>query len=933
MSGHVSIETDPALASAAPVPPDLPVLPPSDTDRALGAVARDFVIEARESLAAYHRSGAGGAAGVGWWTGALDALIRSLYEAAVLRFRLRNVRLDQRCAILAQGGYGRGELNPYSDLDLLVIHPGRVGPFVETVTESVLYALWDARLTVGHAVRSVRDCVRLSAEDFKIRTALLDLRPLVGDEALAAEGRQAMAEEISRREVTRFLGEKLADNESRHAAFGDSVYLLEPELKEGPGGLRDLHTALWISKVKFKIGSFPELVEKGVINPRDLGEIIEARDFLLRVRTSMHLLSGSHQDRLTFDLQDAVAGDLGYQRDPVLNLLATDLLLRDYYLRASVVGRLSAAVIARALETSRPYRLFGRPRVRTIRPGVQIEAGELRLLDTAALVEDPVEIMRLFVDSQRHEVGFAPALAESIREKAVGIGEEHRAAPELNDLFLEILRHPKRVWETLQEMHRLDVLSRVLPEWAHLHCLVLRDVFHVYTVDQHSLVLVREFERVRAGELATTLPLLTQVAREVERVELLVLGMMLHDVGKGLGGGHAEKGAEMASRIGRRLGLDADAITELEFLVREHLTLAHLSEHRDFQDDRLAVEVARTVGSPETLRRLFLLTYADMRATGPKMWNGWKDMLLGEAYVRVQEVFQRGFEPEDRVGRIERICQRTLEVARREGGEPLVRHVQGFLAAMPAAYVLGTPVEVLLADAELVRRSLQEGLGLRVVHHPEREYSTVGVATPDRPGLFATLTGIIAACGMNVLNARIATSATGTAIDTFWISHGEGEVAVDEDRWQRLRDLTAAVLSGQRDLAGLLPRTRGPSLLDRRPARATITDVLIDEDSSDEFLVVEVYASDQVGLLHRIADALFGLGLAIHQAKISTTINQVLDVFYVTEADGRKSPRGDAIRSRLVEVLHALDETGAGDALADPGGIAAPGARPVPPVG
>ncbi len=887
--------------------PSLPELPHPETDRDLGTVAREFVKEAREGLETYHHAGASGAWGVDWWTGAIDRLVCFLYDAAGIRFGLRNVRLDQRCAILAQGGYGRGELNPHSDLDLLVLHPGRVGPFVETVTETILYALWDARMGVGHAVRSIRDCVRLMDDDFKIRTALLDLRPLVGDQELSTEGRRVLAQEIGTRGVPRFLREKLAESEARNAAFGDSVYLLEPEVKEGAGGLRDLHTALWISKVKFKVSGFAELPGKGIITPGDLEEILAARDFLLRVRTSMHLLAAGHQDRLTFDLQDAVADDLGYRVDLEKNLSATDLLLRDYYLMASVVGRLSRAVIARAVEPSRSYRIIGRLRSRTIRPGVRIESGELQLIDSGSLAEDPLEILRIFSDCQRHGVRLASALEEKVRESASGIGDVQRAEGELNGLFLDILRYPRRVWVTLAEMHRLGVLSRILPEWEHLRCLVLRDVFHVYTVDQHSLRLIREFESLRDGEHSIELPLLTQVAREVERPELLCLAMMLHDVGKGLGGGHSEKGAEMARHIGERLGFDPDGLAELQFLVREHLTLAHLAEHRDFQDEKLAIELARLVGGPEALRRLFLLTYADMRATGPKMWSAWKDMLLGEAYVRVQEVFQRGFEPEDRAGRIQRLGERLRERLSRPapgavGGVGL-RQMEEFIAAMPPAYVLAASDDDLIADAELMQRAQRDGLATRIVHQPEREHSTFTVVTSDRPGLFATLTGVIAACGMNVLSARITTSQGDWAVDTFRISLPGGGKAPDEDRWQRLFDLTEAVLSSRRSLADVLPRTRGPSVLDRRPARAAVTDVLLDEASSDEFLVVEVYAPDQVGLLHRIADALFKLGLEIHQAKISTTINQVLDVFYVTETSGRKSTRGAEIRSRVLEAL------------------------------
>jgi [protein-PII] uridylyltransferase len=882
-------------------PPDLPVLPSPETDAPLGSIARSYLDETREMVCAWHDAGASGRAVVEVLTYATDRLIEFLYEAATAHYRRRYVQLDQRCTLIAQGGYGRGELNPYSDIDLIFIYPHKITPYVETITETVLYSLFDARMQVGHAVRTVRDCVRLSASDFKIKTALVDARFLCGDRPLADEFFRTLERDIKARAPGRFFREKLLESKARHHAYGDSVYLLEPHLKEGQGGLRDLHTALWIAKIKFKVSSLRELAVKGVVNSRELDGIEAAQDFLFRVRNALHFLSRGHQDQLTFDFQAKVAENLHYRPRPGDDLKPVEHFLRDYYLKALAVTRFSEIIIDRSVNPPQPVRLIGRMMARTIRPGVRIVAGELNVTDGELFERDPLELVRIFVDAQRHGVQLAPGLADLVRANAHQIGEEQRESAELAELFLTILRAPALVYETLNEMHRLGVLSRVLPEWEHLLCLVLHDHYHIYTVDQHSLMAVRELERLRSREREAELPLLTQLMREVDRVELLYLGLLLHDSGKGLGGGHSEKGALFAREISRRLRLNEDDAGEVEQLVRQHLVMSHLAQRRDIHDDRLVIEFARLVGSPNALQRLYLLTYADMRATGPTVWNSWKAMLLDEAYLRVQEVFARGFEPEDREKRIERICSRVSAAAAEKGAD--LPQLDAFLAGMPDSYFLTTPEALIPGHAHLAQRARREGLATELTHHPGFGFSEFTVATRDREGLFAILTGVIAANGMNILAARVATSTDGMALDAFRISHIENERALDEDRWIRTRQLLADVLEGRQDLARVIARVSRPGILDRPEIPGIPREVIVDNAASEEYTVVDVYAPDRIGLLHRLAQAIFELGLRIHIAKITTNVDQILDVFYVTEADGSKSERSAEIRSALLAAL------------------------------
>jgi len=902
---------DRPAADAPPPPPrivlaepELPALPdPAEADD-LGRIAREYVNGSRELLRAWHDSGAAGVAVVEAWTRGIDRLIEFLFDAATTGYRRRYVQLDQRCAVLAQGGYGRGELNPQSDIDLLFLYPHKVTPYVETVNEKVLYTLWDTRLQVGFAVRNVTECVRLAATDLKIKTALIDARYVCGDGPLASDFDRALERDIKPRATAKFFREKLNESEQRHHEFGDSVYLLEPQIKEGQGGLRDLHTALWIAKIKFKISSLRELAVKGVMNAAELAEIEQARDFLFRVRNAMHFLTRSHQDQLTFELQEEVAANLGYTSHGNGNLKPVERFLKDYYLQASTVTRFAQAIIDRSVNPPRPYRLIGRMMARTIRPGVQIVAGELAVTSSEIFAEDPTELMRVFADAQRHGVRFSSSLADLVRVNVQRFGETERADQRVIEAFLAILRSPYRVYETLHEMHKLGLLSRMIPEWEHLRCLVLHDLYHIYTVDEHSLMGVRELERLRIGERADAAPLLTQVMREVDKVELLFLGIMMHDAGKGLGGGHSEKGARFAIDLAGRLHLNEDDTRELEFLVRNHLVMSHLAQRRDIHDDKLIGEFAKLVGTTDTLKRLYLLTYADMRATGPKVWNNWKDMLLSETYLRVSDAFARGLEPEDRRERIARIQARVLAEAAANRGAEVEAELRRFVASMPDIYFLTTP-EALMADhAMLVRRAREDGLATSVAHNPAYEYSEFTVATPDRPGLFGILTGVLAARGMNIVAARIATSEDGIALDAFRVSHLERRaVALDDDRWQKTRELLDDVLAGRLDLGQVVARAEKPGLLDKKRVPRVATEIVASNAVSDEYTIVDVYTHDRVGLLYRIARALYAMGLNIHLAKISTNVDQVLDVFYVTEADDTQSERLDEIKQTLAAAL------------------------------
>lgn len=857
------------------------ILLPLDGDWGQGA--RQFLEETRERLFAWHRAGASGTEVVRVYTRAMDHLVCTLFDTAVQEAQGRFGRLEQRCALLAQGGYGRAELNPYSDLDLLFLYPYKSDPFVEYVAERILYALWDARVTVGHALRNVPECVRLANQDFKVKTALLDARAICGDGDLAREFFSRFEREVLSRNAQRFFRDTLAAIETRHHHYGDSVYLLEPQVKEGQGGLRELHAALWMAKVKFKTNRLGELVQKGVLTEREQEEIEAARDFLFRIRNSLHFLARQHQDQLTFDYQEQIAPLLGFYDSPTLK--GVEQMMREYYLAASTMERFLASMVERCTAPHRSVFSFGWNRVRQLRPGVAITQGLLTVTNAEILEQDPTNLLRVFHDAQRHGVAIAQGTRRLLRRYAHLLDQQERLRPEAVSTFSAILRG-KNVAETLRAMHQSGVLGAFLPEFGALTCMVLHDAYHIYTVDEHSLRAVQELEWLRAGKYREMVPLLTHVMRDIERHDLLLLGMLLHDIGKGRGGRHSERGAAMCAAIAQRLQLNPDETEQVRFLVAHHLNMSHLAQRRDIHDPHLILEFARRVGTLDNLKRLYLLTFADMRAVGPKIWNSWHDMLLAELYLRTAEAFEREELIEQDYQ--ERVARARARVAASTLVEPEVR--DRFLAGMPERYFLSTTEESIRHHLELFHRYEREGeLVCEVRHYPERAFSEWTVITRDRPGLFSMITGVLLAQGMNILTANIHTSTLGVALDVFRISHGDHpEVAMRAERWERAEAHLRAILAGQIDVEQLVARARPSLALPRRYVPRVPTQIDVDNQVSAHYSVLDVYTHDRVGLLFTITNTLFHLGLSIHIAKVTTHVDQVLDVFYVTDQAGHK---------------------------------------------
>ena len=916
MSGTIgSIEEAGAGVIAAPSPRgEEALLGAIQSSRQAGTVAREYLESVREELSERHFAGASGSEIVQAFTAAVDDLMRALYRFADAEHARRFSRLHQRIAVIARGGYGRAELNPYSDIDLLFLHDYKRGPYAEIVTEIILHALWDAGLTVGYGVRNARECVKMAGEDLKEKTAILDARHLAGDRGLYEELDKLLVAEVLNRNQQKFFQAKLAETRERHKRYGDSVYLLEPNLKEGEGGLRDLHTALWLAKVKYKTHSLEELVQRAVITQPELSEVLEARDFLFRVRNSLHFLTRRHFDQLTFEFQERIAPILGFK--PERGQTASSLLMRTYYQHASTILRFSEGLIARVVEG--PVGRFGlRGFARKIRPGVVIQQNLVGIADTELFRNEPLNLVTIYADCQAHGLELSGKAYQIIRDNLDLIGHSMRRDPRTGAALMAILAGKSRVAETLEAMHRSGVLGAVIPEFGNLYARVLHDLYHIYTVDRHSLVAIRELERLRAGEFKDTNALLTEVARELDFLPLIFLALLLHDIGKGHGHDHHERGATLTSAVSRRLGLDREQVDMVVFLVRNHLLMSQVAQKGDLEDESIIADFARKVGSIDRLKALYLLTFADMRAVAPSVYTNWRDMLLSQLYMKALKLLEHGhretIEPARRLAVVKAELKERLAQAGAEA-----RDIKSFLDEMPARYFFTVPQADVPLHFELMKSLGESTLVCRHRHFRDLEFSEFIVVTRDRPGLFSMIAGALTANNLNILSARITTRTNGVALDVFRVSHQgpAGVLALDDERWLSVERDLERVINGEQDIAELVASAHHVRIARDRFVRRVPTEVTVDNRTSGQYTVVDVFTQDRVGLLFAVTHTLFTLGLLIHLARISTNADQALDVFYVTDRKGRKITdpvRIHEIKSRLAA---SLEETATENATA-----------------
>ncbi len=800
--------------------------------------------------------------------------------------------------LVALGGYGRGELHPSSDIDLMIVYDGELSPYVQRVMQELLYTLWDLGLQVGHSLRSLEDCVAMARTDFPSRTSMQEARLIVGDRSLFRHFGRVLRDNVYRHDFEQFLVTTLGEREQRYRKHGASPYTGEPNIKESAGGLRDMHTAMWLGAAKFGARTLRELVDKGLITTHEQEAADHALTFLWRVRNELHFFSGHKNDVLSRELQPRIAKNLGYENED--DALGVERFMRDYYLNARAIHRVSRRLIARCQETlSVRGSAERRQRQQALADGLVFFDGRLHRADRDphVLRRDPARVMKVFWHLHRLGCDLSLGLERAVEESLDVVDDAFRRSPAVRGLFLDICRSWGRAALTFSEMHELGLLGRYLPEWEGLTCLVQYDVYHKFTADQHSLLAVEHLEALAPGQSAESEGP-AAVFNEVEKPELLMLGMLLHDIGKAKGHGHVAKGIPLIRELTARIGLSPADAGMVEFLVAHHLTMSHVAQRRDIDDPKTIETFAETVGDPQRLRMLYLLTWADMRAVGPGVLTGWQARILHELYTRALTRLTGG-----RVEKPNRV-QLAGRLSEALGDDVALTDVRAHLAMVQDRYLATTSVQRMAAHMRLVARLDAAPVATELFHHPDLGSSDLVVVTRDVPGLFSLIAGTLAAHGVNIISAQIATRADGIAIDTFQVNDPTGEAVTSAAQWGRTLAALETVLAGEQSVDALLERRRAGGRA--RPPGEAKPKVAVDNRLSDEYTVIEVKCPDRLGLLYLITRTLSSLDLDIASARIATEIDQALDTFYVLDGKGRRLEDPDAIEQARGALEQAL---------------------------
>ena len=877
-------------------------------------LGKQYLSVGRAELEKRLANGARGGALVSGYTFLIDEILGALHEHAAKRlFAVPNPTSGDRLAFIAVGGYGRAELSPYSDIDLLFLHPWKLTARSEQVVEYVLYMLWDMGFKVGHATRSIADCLARAKGDMTIRTSILESRFLWGDEALFQSLRQRFWDEIVPGSEGEFVAAKLGERDARHQRTGDSRYLLEPNIKDGKGGLRDLHTLFWIAKYLYQVERFADLVNRGLITNKERLRFARAEGFLWKVRAHLHLTAGLADDRLTFDLQPEIARRMGYgDRD---GNLAVERFMKHYFLVAKSVGGLTRVLCA-ALESDRleeAPRRAGAGGPAPAADGMHTEGGRLTVADEEAFDERPLRLIKLFRMAQTGGLDIHPRTLRLVHQRLQLIDRRLRANDEANHLFMALLSDTQAPEQALRKMNEAGVLGRFIPEFGRIVGQTQLDMYHVYTVDEHTLRAIGILSQIERGELKEDLPLATQIAPKILSREVLYLALFLHDLAKGGQNNHSETGARYAQKLGPRLGLSAEETEQTAWLVRNHLVFSDTAFKRDVNDPQTLADFIAKVQSVERLRLLLVLTVADIRAVGPGRWNAWKGTLLRELYHRAEEVMTGGHEAEGKAQRVNAAKNALLL----ELNNWLGKDISDFTERLYPPYWLAFNTATHARHARLVRdadlSSALLELDMRI--DEKRAATEITLYAKDQPGMFAAVAGALATSGASIVDAKVFTTSDGMALDGFWVQDTTGGPFNDEDKLARTLDLLKQALAGGGNLDRALQDKCEPS--GRKRAAHVTSRVLVDNRASTQHTVVEINGRDRPGLLYDIGCALTQLGLSIVTAHISTYGAQAVDVFYVKDRYGfqvTKSAEIERVRTRLIA---ALNEPKRGVALAD----------------
>ena len=838
----------------------------------------------------------------------IDQLIRIVHDHVTTHvYPVANRSSAERLTILAVGGYGRAEMAPHSDVDIAFITPTRRAPWCEQVIEAMLYFLWDMGLKVGQSSRTVDDMVRMAREDLTIRTALLEGRFLWGDKPLYEESSNRFWAEVVKGSERQFLSQKLEERNSRHKRMGDSRYVVEPNVKDGKGGLRDLQTLYWIGKYIHRVRSARELIDVGLLTHAEYRSFRRAEGFLLAVRCHMHIITGRAEDRLTFDLQREVAARMNFADRPGKS--AVERFMQFYFLQAKRVGSLTGVFLAHldesfAAKRARTGFFAGwRQKSRTLK-GYQVFGGKIAAPGDDWFKKDPVRLIEIFQLAEANNLEIHPdTMRQADRDSAL-IKAAIRNDARANALFLELLAGRNDPEMVLRWMNEAGVFGRFVPDFGRVNAQMQFDMYHHYTVDEHTIRAIGLLSKIEKGELSADHPRSARLIHRVNSRRAIYVAVLLHDIAKGRGGDHSVLGAEVAEELCPRFGLDENETDLVAWLVRYHLLMSATAFKRDLTDPKTIENFVSEVQSLERLRNLMILTAVDIRAVGPGTWNSWKGQLLGELYDAAQERLRLGHM---RHGREQRIQAKQQAVAEQLGDNAQLMKDVGKL--LDDAYWIAEHEDVIARNLVQydVARKIEEHLSIHCEYDEVRGATLVSVIAADHPGLFFRIAGGIALAGANIIDARIHTTRTGYAVDNFLVLDPVGKPFREQQQFERLKQSISDALANRGELvpklaARPLPRNRAGAF--RVAPRVTF-----DNNASGRFTVIEVNARDRPALLNRLARALFESNLVVQSAHITAYGERAADTFYVTDLTGARITAENRLKEIEQRLLHEASDT------------------------
>ena len=833
----------------------------------------------------------------------VDQLVRVIHEYVTSYvYPAANRSSGERLAVMAVGGYGRSEMAPQSDVDIAFLVGERRNAWCEQVVEAMLYLLWDLGLKVGHSTRTLDEAIRLAKDDLTIRTSLLEGRYVWGDRELYEEGERRFTLEVVKGNERAFLSQKLEERNARHKKMGDSRYVVEPNIKDGKGGLRDLQTLYWIGKFIHRVRSASELVDAGLMTANEYRTFRRAERFLLAVRCHMHAITGRAEDRLTFDLQRRVAERMNFADRPGKS--AVERFMQFYFLQVKHVGSLTGIFLAHIEDDLAQRAARGgffatfRQKPRSVK-GYRVFGGRIAAPSDDYFRKDPVRLVEIFQVAEAEGLEIHPETMRQAARDAKLIDGDIREDKRANALFVELLSGRNDPETVLRWMNEAGVFGRFVPDFGKVNAQMQFDMYHHYTVDEHTIRAIGLLSQIEKGELKSDHPRATRLIHKVASRRVAYVAALLHDIAKGRGGDHSVLGAEVAHELCPRFGLSQTETELVAWLVLNHLLMSHTAQKRDLTDPKTIEDFVGQVQSIERLRHLAILTAVDIRAVGPGTWNSWKGQLLGELYDSASERLRLGHM---RHGREQKVAAKKEQVSQDLGDKADL--VESLGDIFGDAYWIAEPLDIIALN--LVHydaaRKMEHELSVHCEYYEARGATLVTVIAADHPGLFYRIAGGIHLAGGNIIDARIHTTRTGWALDNFLVQDPHGQPFSEQQQLERLKASIADALANRVDLTPKLAQRPLPH--SRSKAFDVSPRVLFDNKASNRFTVIEVNARDRPALLNRLARVLFESRLVVHSAHITNYGERAVDTFYVTDLTGGKLLEGERqnrIEAQLVE--------------------------------